>query len=106
MRDYIQHARHLVSCIVDNPIDMTTQVQVFVTGMNAGFQRLYLTRKHAATLEEAFATALREDYSVTAFRAFPTSRSFDANEAVPMEIDAIESNSPHRYDQSQSRGRG
>jgi len=25
MRDYIQHARHLVSCIVDNPIDMTTK---------------------------------------------------------------------------------
>jgi hypothetical protein len=106
MRDYIQHARHLVSCIVDNPIDMTTQVHVFVTGMNAGFQRFYLTRKPAATLEEAFATALREDYSVTASRAFPTSRAFDANEAVPMEIDAIESNSPHRYDPSQSRGRG
>jgi hypothetical protein len=27
MRNYIQPARHLVSCIVDNPIDMTTQVQ-------------------------------------------------------------------------------
>jgi hypothetical protein len=74
-----------VSCIVDNPIDMTTQVHVFVTGMNTGFQRFYLTRKPAATSEEAFATALREDYSITASRAFPpTSRAFDANEAVPM----------------------
>jgi hypothetical protein len=73
MRDYIQHALHLVSCTVANPIDMMTQVHVFVTGMNAGFQCFYSTRKPAATLEEAFATELREDYSVTASRAFPTS---------------------------------
>jgi hypothetical protein len=106
MRDYIQHARHLVSCIVDNPIDMTTQVHVFMTGMNAGFQHFYLTREPATTLEAGFATALREDNSVTAPRAFPTSRAFDVNEAVPMEIDAIELNSSHRFDPSQSRGRG
>ncbi|KAE9038964.1 hypothetical protein PR001_g7726 [Phytophthora rubi] len=74
MLEYIQQARHLVSCITTHPIDMATQVHVFVSGMNAGYQRFYLTRKVPMTLEEAFATALREDYSVTASQAFDVSR--------------------------------
>ncbi|GAB9477802.1 hypothetical protein Gpo141_00014954, partial [Globisporangium polare] len=48
MRDYIQRARHLASCIVKAPIDFTTQVHVFIAGMNAGHQRFYLTRKPPA----------------------------------------------------------
>ncbi|KAE9076310.1 hypothetical protein PF007_g24671 [Phytophthora fragariae] len=74
MLEYIQHARHLVSCITTHPIDMATQVHVFVSGIIAGYQRFYLTRKVPMTLEEAFATALREDYSVTASQAFDVSR--------------------------------
>ncbi|KAG3062325.1 hypothetical protein PI125_g24552 [Phytophthora idaei] len=66
MLEYIQRARHLISCITTHPVDMATQVHVFTSGMNAGYQRFYLTRKTPSTLEEAFAVALREDYSVTA----------------------------------------
>ncbi|KAG2787070.1 hypothetical protein PC129_g22010 [Phytophthora cactorum] len=53
---------------------MATQVHVFSSGMNAGYQRFYLTQKTPSTLEEAFAVALREDYSVTASQAFDVSR--------------------------------
>uniref|UniRef100_H3H2L9 Integrase catalytic domain-containing protein n=1 Tax=Phytophthora ramorum TaxID=164328 RepID=H3H2L9_PHYRM len=62
MLEYIQRARHLASCITTQPVDITTQVHVFVSGMNAGYQRFYLTRKTPSTLEEAFTIALREDY--------------------------------------------
>lgn len=79
-----------MSCIVKNPIDMMTQVHVFITGMNAGF---YLTRKMPAFLEEAFSIALREDYSVMASQtfAFPIAAP---DGAEPMEIDAV-SSQPH-----------
>jgi hypothetical protein len=90
--EYIQRARHLVSCVTAEPLDMATQVHVFVSGMNTGYQRFYLTRKTPSTLEEAFAVALREDYSVTASEAFDFSRPLAAAnpEPTPMEIDAIQ----------------
>ncbi|KAE9318100.1 hypothetical protein PR003_g18326 [Phytophthora rubi] len=90
MLEYIQRARHLVSCITTHPVvDMATQVHVFVSGMNAGYQRFYLIWKAPMTLEEAFATALREDYSVTASQAFDVSRVSEP-EPEPMEVDAIQ----------------
>ncbi|POM77248.1 Hypothetical protein PHPALM_5395 [Phytophthora palmivora] len=90
MLEYIQHARHLVSCLTANPMDMVTQIHVFISGMNAGYQRFYLTRKTPSTLEEAFAIALREDYSVTASQAFDVSRPITHGpEPEPMEVDAI-----------------
>ncbi|KAG3112487.1 hypothetical protein PI124_g9494 [Phytophthora idaei] len=90
MLEYIQRARHLISCITTHPVDMVTQVHVFTSGMNAGYQRFYLRRKTPSTLEEAFEVALREDYSVTASQAFDVSRA-PASEPEPesMEIDAI-----------------
>ncbi|KAG3204803.1 hypothetical protein PC128_g1690 [Phytophthora cactorum] len=91
MLEYIQRARHLISCITTHPVDMATQVHVFVSGMNAGYQRFYLTRKTPSTLEEVFAVALREDYSVTASQAFDVSRARAPEpEPEPMEIDAIQ----------------
>ncbi|KAK1942321.1 hypothetical protein P3T76_006643 [Phytophthora citrophthora] len=89
MLEYIQRARHLVSCITTNPVDMATQVHVFISGMNAGYQRFYLTRKTPDSLEEAFETALREDYSVSASEAFSLVRPL-ATEPGPMEVDAIQ----------------
>ncbi|KAG3135890.1 hypothetical protein PI126_g18050 [Phytophthora idaei] len=68
---------------------MATQVHVFTSGMNAGYQRFYFTRKTPSTLGEAFAVALREDYSVTASQAFDVSR-VRAPEPEPMEIYAIQ----------------
>ena len=40
MRDYVQMARHLASCIITHPMDMYTQVNVFVDGMREGLTRL------------------------------------------------------------------
>ena len=64
MRDYVQMAQHLASCITTHPMDMYTQVNVFVDGMREGQTRLSLERAEPATLEEAFAIALREDFRV------------------------------------------
>ncbi|KAK1941598.1 hypothetical protein P3T76_006662 [Phytophthora citrophthora] len=99
MLEYIQRARHLVSCITTNPVDMATQVHVFISGLNAGYQRFYLTRKTPDSLEEAFETALREDYSVSASEAFSLVRP-PATEPEPMEIDAIQDYRGRRRDNS------
>ncbi|KAE9269884.1 hypothetical protein PR003_g31009, partial [Phytophthora rubi] len=64
MRDYVQKIQHLVSCIVTNPIDVASQVHVFIFGMLEGMTRYCLTRAEPSTLEAAFALALREDYTV------------------------------------------
>ncbi|KAE9217339.1 hypothetical protein PF002_g16822 [Phytophthora fragariae] len=64
MRDYVQKTRHLFSCIVTNPIDVASQVHVFIFGMLEGMTRYCLTRVEPPTLEAAFALALREDYTV------------------------------------------
>ncbi|KAE8983247.1 hypothetical protein PR002_g23308 [Phytophthora rubi] len=47
MRDYVQKTRHLVSCIVTNPIDVASQVHVFIFGMREGMTRYCLTRRHS-----------------------------------------------------------
>ena len=65
MGDYVQMARHMASCIITHPMDMYTQVNVFVDGMREGQTHLSLERAEPATLEEAFAIALREDFRVT-----------------------------------------
>ena len=57
MRDYVQKTRHLVSCVVTDPIDMASQVHVFVYGMREGLTRYSLMRAEPKTLEEAFALA-------------------------------------------------
>ena len=43
MRDYVQMARHLASCITTHPMDMYTQVSVIVDGMREGKTRLSLS---------------------------------------------------------------
>lgn len=90
MRDYVQQTRHLVSCIVASPIDMATQVHVFIFGMKEGMTRYYLVGAEPKTLEEAFALALREDYTVASSYAKPMTADARANVPEPMEIDAIE----------------
>ncbi|GMF27042.1 unnamed protein product [Phytophthora fragariaefolia] len=83
---------------------MATQVQVFGSGMNAGYLRFYLTRKTPSTLEEAFTVALREDYSVSASQAFDVSRPLVHDpEPEPMEVDAIQSYRGRREPTSPSR---
>uniref|UniRef100_A0AAV1UV71 CCHC-type domain-containing protein n=1 Tax=Peronospora matthiolae TaxID=2874970 RepID=A0AAV1UV71_9STRA len=64
MRDYVQKTRHLASCMTTQPIDMASQVHVFVFGMKEGMTPYCLTHAEPKPFEEAFALALREDYTV------------------------------------------
>ncbi|OWY92646.1 polyprotein [Phytophthora megakarya] len=87
MRDYVQKARHLVSCIVTNPIDAASQVHVFVFGMREGMTRYCLTRAEPKSLE---ALALREDYTVSSSYSHALAPEARVSAPEPMEIDAIE----------------
>jgi hypothetical protein len=105
MRDYVQKTRHLASCVVKQPIDMASQVHVFVYGMREGMTRYCLTRDEPQTLEEAFALALREDYTVTASyaKALPPNQQLREG-PEPMEIDAIELGALDPASARQARG--
>jgi hypothetical protein len=103
MRDYVQKTRHLVSCIVTNPIDVASQVHVFIFGMREGMTRYCLTRAEPATLEAAFALMLREDCTVASSYARALTPDARAAAPEPMEIDAIEAESRSRFS-STSRG--
>ena len=59
MRDYVQMARYLASCIITHLMDMYTQVNVFVDGMREGQALLYFERAEPATLEKAYSIAFR-----------------------------------------------
>uniref|UniRef100_A0AAV1VG18 CCHC-type domain-containing protein n=1 Tax=Peronospora matthiolae TaxID=2874970 RepID=A0AAV1VG18_9STRA len=96
MRDYVQKTRHLASCIITKPVDMASQVHVFVFGMQEGMTRYCLTRAEPKTLEEAFALALREDYTVASSYLQAASQRPRTSGPEPMEIDVIDA----------SRGRG
>ncbi|KAE9202003.1 hypothetical protein PF004_g18553 [Phytophthora fragariae] len=93
MRNYVQKTRHLVSCIVTNPIDVASQVHVFIFGMREGMTRYCLTRTEPSTLEAAFALALREDYTVASSYARALTPDALASAPEPMEIDVIEAES-------------
>ncbi|KAE8970943.1 hypothetical protein PR001_g27051, partial [Phytophthora rubi] len=96
MHDYVQKTRHLVSCIVTNPIDVASQVHVFIFGMREGMTRYCLTRAEPSTLEAAFALALREDYTVASSYSRALTPDARASAPEPMEIDAIEAESRSR----------
>ena len=96
MRDYVQKTRHLASCFTMQPIDMASQVHVFIFGMHEGMTRYCLTRAEPKSLEEAFALALREDYTVASSYLHAALHRPRASGPEPMELDAIEI----------SRGRG
>ncbi|OWZ16344.1 LOW QUALITY PROTEIN: polyprotein [Phytophthora megakarya] len=105
VRDYVQKTRHLVSCIVTKPIDMASQVHVFVFGMREGMTRHSFTWAEPDSLEKAFALALREDYVMTSSYARGMSVADRANVPEPMEIYAIEaSNSRNGFSPSAKRG--
>ena len=61
---YCQYARYLVSCIVEDPIDETTQVVTFMTGLTDGPVKTYLFREYPVTLEDAISIALQEEFSL------------------------------------------
>ncbi|KAF1319736.1 reverse transcriptase, partial [Globisporangium splendens] len=64
LHSYAQRARYLVSSIVDEPIDVPTQVVTFMTGLNDGPIRSQLFREHPKTLDEAIERAMQEEFSI------------------------------------------
>ncbi|KAF1327390.1 reverse transcriptase, partial [Globisporangium splendens] len=95
LHSYAQRARYLVSSIVDEPIDVPTQVVTFMTGLNDGPIRNQLFREYPKTLDEAIERAMQEEFSVkqAKFHGF-ASRPMRQSNAVhdgpePMDISYI-----------------
>lgn len=64
LHEYIQLARNYLNGITTNPIDDLTQVVIFLLGLADGPVREQLFREEFTTLEDLFARALEEDFSV------------------------------------------
>lgn len=64
LHSYTQRARYLVSCIVEQPIDMATQVVTFMSGLDDGPIRNQLFREYPNTLDEAIESAMQEEFSI------------------------------------------
>ncbi|KAF1316552.1 reverse transcriptase, partial [Globisporangium splendens] len=83
LHSYAQRARFLVSSIVDEPIDVPTQVVTFMTGLNDGPIRNQLFREYPKTLDEAI--SLQVDGIATPLRALVdtgASNNFVRNEVI------------------------
>lgn len=101
---YTQRARYLVSSIVEHPVDMMTQVAIFLAGLNDGPIKTQLFREYPETLEEAISRSLQEDFSHkqaklnlpvrSASSARPPSKP--SSGAEPMDIGSITSGSSQK----------
>ncbi|KAF1313137.1 putative retroelement, partial [Globisporangium splendens] len=95
LHSYAQRARFLVSSIVDEPIDVPTQVVTFMMGLNDGPIRNQLFREYPKTLDEAISRAMQEEFSIkqAKFQGFPSRPPRQANVAhdgpEPMDISYI-----------------
>ncbi|KAF1334018.1 reverse transcriptase, partial [Globisporangium splendens] len=95
LHSYAQRARYLVSSIVDEPIDVPTQVVTFVTGLNDGPIRNQLFREYPKTLDEAIERAMQEEFSIKqakfhGFASRPMRQSNVAHDGPePMDISYI-----------------
>ncbi|KAF1318387.1 putative retroelement, partial [Globisporangium splendens] len=95
LHSYAQRARYLVSSIVDEPIDVSTQVVTFMAGLNDGPIRNQLFREYPKTLDEAISRAMQEEFSIkqAKFHGFPSRPPRQANVAhdgpEPMDISYI-----------------
>ena len=91
MRDYLQKTRYLASCIITHPIDMNSEVHVFVFSMQEGMMLYFLTCAEPKTLDDAFALAFRGHYTVASSYLQAASQRPRTSCPEPMEIDAIDS---------------
>ncbi|KAF1325581.1 reverse transcriptase, partial [Globisporangium splendens] len=95
LHSYAQRARYLVSCIVDEPIDVPTQVVTFMAGLNDGPIRNQLFREYPKTLDEAIERAMQEEFSMkqTKFHGFASRPMRQSNvghdDPEPMDISYI-----------------
>ncbi|KAF1320873.1 reverse transcriptase, partial [Globisporangium splendens] len=95
LHSYAQRARYLVSSIVDEPIDVPTQVVTFMAGLNDGPIRNQLFREYPKTLDEAIERAMQEEFSMkqAKFQGFASRPMRQSNVAhdgpEPMDISYI-----------------
>ena len=95
---YAQHTRYLVSCIVCHPIDVQTQVTVFIKGLADGPVKTHLFRLELESLDQAIAIAEQEDFSLN--QAYVHSGSYrpprrqEAGGPEPMDLCYVESEKP------------
>ncbi|KAF1313536.1 putative retroelement, partial [Globisporangium splendens] len=95
LHSYAQRARYLVSSIVDEPIDVPTQVATFMAGLNDGPIRNQLFREYPKTLDEAIKRAMQEEFSMkqAKFQGFASRPMRQSNVAhdgpEPMDISYI-----------------
>ena len=92
LHSYAQRARYLVSSIVNEPIDASTQVVTFMAGLNDGPIRNQLFREYPKTLDEAIERAMQEEFSIkqAKFGGFvarpPRQQATTYNGPEPMDI--------------------
>ncbi|KAF1321175.1 reverse transcriptase, partial [Globisporangium splendens] len=95
LHSYAQRACYLVSSIVDEPIDVSTQVVTFMAGLNDGPIRNQLFREYPKTLDEAIERAMQEEFSMKqakfhGFASRPMRQSNVAHDGPePMDISYI-----------------
>ncbi|KAF1328828.1 putative polyprotein, partial [Globisporangium splendens] len=95
LHSYAQRARFLVSSIVDEPIDVPTQVVTFMASLNDGPIRNQLFREYPKTLDEAIERAMQEEFSMkqAKFQGFASRPMRQSNVAhdgpEPMDISYI-----------------
>ncbi|DBA03766.1 TPA: hypothetical protein N0F65_005656 [Lagenidium giganteum] len=97
--DYVQKLRYLAASIVDEPIDMATQVATFMKGLRDGPFKNHLFREFPSTLEAAISLAQQEEFSCRQARAHST-RGAARHEAEPMDLSMIKQHAPFRRDAS------
>jgi len=64
LHSYVQEVRLLIASITGEPVDVQTQISVFLNGLEPGPIRTQLFREQHATLEETIQSALNEDFSL------------------------------------------
>lgn len=102
---YVQHARYLVSCVVEEPVDEATKVVTYMTGLNDGPVKTYLFREYPATMEDAISLSVQEDFSLN--QAYVHSSSYRAPKAhgisdgpEPMDLSSAATMSRDRFPRS------
>ena len=106
LHEYIQRTRFLASCLVSSPIDMATQVSVFMSGLKEGPVKQYIFREYPKTLEEAFIIAQKEDFSAKLGQSTHVSVSHDGPEPMDLSVARTDERYPPRYGGRPSNFRG
>ncbi|WP_353850121.1 hypothetical protein, partial [Herbaspirillum sp.] len=78
LHTYVQEVRYLLANIVDHPVDESTQIAVFMKGLNPGSLKTQMYRKNPTSLDQAISEGLKEEFSVKQskeYGSFTTTRA-------------------------------